>query len=104
MEEITNYRLSNGTELSSKSSAELGQKIIDASNKVIEAKEELKDLKRHCLCEERVKDGQPRKDVRTETNSWGTEYGVVYTSQPYRCKVCGATWYHHVEDAMWFKW
>ncbi len=104
MEEIKKYKLSNGTELVSKANAELGQSIINSVKELRTLTDALKDLKQLCTCEEKVKAGAVRKDTRTEENHWGDSYGVVYTSQPYLCKVCGADWYHHIEDNQWFKW
>lgn len=104
MEEVKKYRLSDGTELMSKADAELGQTIIDTTKELHTLAVALKGLKQLCTCNEKVKAGTARKDIRPEENHWGDSYGVVYTSQPYLCKVCGADWYHHVEDDQWYKW
>ncbi|QZI90130.1 hypothetical protein MYOV057v1_p0215 [Vibrio phage 184E37.1] len=51
-----------------------------------------------------MKSGSPRQNTRTILNSWGEDCGEVYTTQPYVCKVCNATWYHGVESDEWIKW
>ena len=104
MEKVTTYKLSNGTEIASESMAELGQKIIDATKEIHKLAKHLASLKKECTCEELVKSGSPRQNTRTVQNSWGEDCGEVYTTQPYVCKVCNATWYHGVESDEWIKW
>ncbi|CAM0055972.1 hypothetical protein VPH184E373B_0199 [Vibrio phage 184E37-3b] len=104
MEKVTTYKLSNGKEIASEAMAELGQKIIQTNQEIRNLTKHLNHLNSLCTCEELVKSGSPRQNTRTILNSWGEDCGEVYTTQPYVCKVCNATWYHGVESDEWIKW